>query len=121
MALIYLFKAGEERNIRGFLDLATNEIVFFDDDKGVQLFRIKDSGITNNFKEFIYNSDGILTQTNIWETSAMATKLFQTDFGYANGVLTQTTITRISDNFTYTKTFIYNAEGSLINTETAIV
>jgi len=63
------------------------------------------AGLTK-YKELIYSSE-ILTQINIWKDNTKTIKLYQTDFTYNAGILSQIGITRISDNFTYTKTFNY--------------
>lgn len=69
------------------------------------------------FKEFLYTGDN-LTQINIWTDSSKTTKLYQKVFAYSGSDLASITVTRISDSFTYTKTFDYTA-GNLTSITTA--
>lgn len=71
------------------------------------------------YKEFIYTS-GNLSTVNIWEDDTMSVKIYQTNYSYSGGNLTQIQTTRTSDSFVYTKIFTYDGEGNLINIETNI-
>jgi len=70
-----------------------------------------------NFKETIF-TDGLLTNLSTYTTPIKTTKLFNKDFTYVAGQLTQLVLTRVSDSATLTKEFTYNIDGTLktINT-----
>lgn len=68
------------------------------------------------FKELLYTGD-FLTGIDIWTNSAKVVKLYSQVFNYTGDTLSSIVTTRISDSFSYTKTFTYNIAGVLTSIE----
>lgn len=66
------------------------------------------------YKEFIYTGSD-LTSMNIWDSPSKVVQYYSISYLYTLGNLTQTVTTRISDSFSYTKTFAYDGSGNLLN------
>ena len=64
------------------------------------------------YKEFLY-SGGNLTTIDIYESATKIVKLFSKTITYTSGNVTQTVLTRISDNATVTKSFDYDVDDNL--------
>ena len=65
------------------------------------------------YKELTYAS-GVLTDVDVYEASDKLVKLFEKALTYdGEGRLAESTLTRISDSFTLTKVFAYDAGGNL--------
>lgn len=69
----------------------------------------------SRFVEFVYSGSD-LVQKNIWNEPAKITKLFQVDYTYTAGDLTQIDVERISDSAVYTKVLSY-VSGDLVSIE----
>lgn len=65
------------------------------------------------FKELIYTND-VLTTMNIWEDETKTHKLYQADYTYSGDDLSTVQVTRIWDNFIYTKQLNYDS-GNLVS------
>lgn len=70
-----------------------------------------------SYKEFVYTGED-LTTLNVWTDNTMTTKLFQADYTYSSGNLTEIYVERISDGANYTKTLSYDVGGNLTFIET---
>jgi len=71
-----------------------------------------------NFRETIYDTNGLLTNLSIYTNSSKTTKLFNKDFTYdVSEVLTTITLTRVSDSTILTKNLVYNVDGTLRSIE----
>lgn len=69
---------------------------------------------TERYNEFVYDINGNLETINVWDSSLQLTKLFEKDFTYTNGDLTNIHITRFSDMYEYDKQFDYDISGNLV-------
>ncbi|CAK0764658.1 hypothetical protein CCP3SC1AL1_350007 [Gammaproteobacteria bacterium] len=70
-----------------------------------------------SYKQFVYTGDD-LTTLNVWSDNTMLTKLFQADYTYTSGNLTEIYVERISDGANYTKTLSYDSSDNLTFIET---
>jgi len=74
--------------------------------------QLKDS--QRSYYKALTFTDGNLSTSSLWDSSAMGTLVFDQRLTYASGQLTQSVVTRYSDNKTLTKIFYYSG-GNLAN------
>ena len=68
------------------------------------------TSFSDYYKEFTYTSDQ-LTNVGIWTDNTKVSKLFNKDLSYTSEQLTQTYLTRISDNAKLLKLFSYTGDN----------
>ena len=67
----------------------------------------------NKFKQFIYDVNGNITDKDIYEDSTLSQHIFNVVYTYTGDDITTITVTRISDNFVFTKELSYDVNGNL--------
>jgi len=65
------------------------------------------------FKQFTYDVNGNITDKDIYEDSSLSQHIFNVVYTYTGDDITTITVTRISDNFVFTKTLSYDVNGNL--------
>ena len=71
----------------------------------------------NYFKEILYNTEGNITQINIYQDNTKNVKFFTKDITYdTEGNITQVIVENIPSSETMTKNISYDAEGNIIET-----
>jgi hypothetical protein len=73
------------------------------------------TNVLNRYKEFIYDGGGNLITQNIWSDNTKVLKYYNISYLYTLGNLSTITVERVSDTFTYLKTFSYDGSNNLIN------
>jgi hypothetical protein len=67
----------------------------------------------NKFKQFTYDVNGNITDKDIYEDSTLSQHIFNVVYTYTGDDITTITVTRISDNFVFTKELSYDVNGNL--------
>ena len=67
----------------------------------------------NKFKQFTYDVNGNITDKDIYEDSTLSQHIFHVVYTYTGDDITTITVTRISDNFVFTKELSYDVNGNL--------
>jgi len=67
----------------------------------------------SKFKQFTYDVNGNITDKDIYEDSSLSQHIFNVVYTYTGDDITTITVTRISDNFVFTKTLTYDINGNL--------
>jgi hypothetical protein len=80
----------------------------------IELDLLLKANSNSRYKTFTYTSDKITAQ-KVYEDNTMATQLYDLSYNYSGDSLASIEVLRLSDNFTYTKTFTYNGNGDLIS------
>lgn len=88
-----------------------------DDESRIQVLSllqsIKDTVL--KYTEYLYSPSGKIETIKVWEDDTMTVQLFETNFTYTGSKVSQITIERISDSFTYIKEFSYDINGRLVS------
>ena len=67
----------------------------------------------SKFKQFTYDVNGNITDKDIYEDSTLSQHIFNVVYTYTGDDITTITVTRISDNFVFTKELSYDVNGNL--------
>lgn len=67
----------------------------------------------NKFKQFTYDVNGNITDKDVYEDSTLSQHIFNVVYTYTGDDITTITVTRISDNFVFTKELSYDINGNL--------
>ncbi len=67
----------------------------------------------DGYKVFSYDVNGNLTNKDVYEDSSLANKLYEFTYTYTGDNLTQITVLRLSDSFTYNKVLSYDVNNNL--------
>lgn len=68
------------------------------------------SGTSNRYKVFTYTGDNVTNQ-KVYEDNTLASLLYDIDYTYSGDNLSSIVVERLSDSFTYTKTFTYLSDN----------
>lgn len=71
------------------------------------------SGTVNRHKVFTYTGSDI-TRQEVYTDNTLSTKIYDLVYNYSGSNLSSVVVTRVSDNYSYTKTFTYSS-GNLIS------
>ena len=80
----------------------------------ITIAELDEKGLSSYYQEFTY-TNGSLTKIEYYNSSAKTALYYTKDFTYTNGALTQLVLTNNGNSNTDTKTFVYDANGNLIN------
>jgi hypothetical protein len=92
---------------------ADASLVGFDIDKIELELKLPQDSLLRH-KVFSYNQ-GTLVQIDIYNNNLQSVYLFRQVFNYTGDVLTSQVVTRMTDAFQYTKTYIYDINENLIS------
>ena len=68
------------------------------------------AGTNNRYKVFTYTGDNVTNQ-KVYEDNTLASLLYDIDYTYSGDNLSSIVVERLSDSFTYTKTFTYLSDN----------